>query len=103
MNDLSWKIYEVGSRVLANNQTPWEAKPCMPPGFEAVGIVFGWGKWVALVVAVSCLIAFFARLTTERQSGGAGSVGWLGKILIGIFGISGIFGIAGMFISSGGC
>ncbi|MDR1447956.1 MAG: hypothetical protein LBI63_03215 [Candidatus Ancillula sp.] len=72
----------------------------MPPGFQAVSQIFGWGKWVAFVVCIGCLIGFFAHLATERQNGGgSGSIGWLGKILLAIIGISATFGLVGAFIS----
>jgi hypothetical protein len=71
----------------------------MPPGFEKVATLMQWGKWVGLVVCILCLVGFFAHLASERQNGGgSGSMGWLGKILIGVIGISAVFSLVGFLV-----
>ena len=48
--------------------------PSAPPGVEkAVGVVFGYGKWIAYAVCGLAAIAAGARFAIEvRQHGGAG-------------------------------
>jgi hypothetical protein len=72
----------------------------MPPGFEQVAAVLGWARWGAMIVCVGALIGFFGHLAMERQSGGGnGSIGWLGKILIAVIGISAAVSLIGFFIN----
>lgn len=74
-------------------------KPAMPSGFDQVAQLLGWARWGALVVCIAALIGFFAHLAMERQNGGGqGSIGWLGKILIAIIGISAAITVVGLLI-----
>jgi hypothetical protein len=96
LSELAYKVAADATTVLAE---PWDQGPAAPPGFDKVAQFFAWGKWAALVVGIAALIGFFAHLTWERQNGGgSGSMGWLGKILIGVVGVSAVGAIAGFII-----
>lgn len=77
------------------------AKTTMPSGFEKVAQLLGWARWGALVVCIAALIGFFAHLAMERQNGGGqGSIGWLGKILVAIIGISAAITFVGLLVGN---
>lgn len=78
---------------------PDDVQTKMPPGFQQVADILGWARWGALVVCIGALIGFFGHLAMERQNGGGnGSIGWLGKILVAIIGISAALSLVGFFI-----
>jgi hypothetical protein len=103
MNIVTEKITMAASHLPIQGQIPGlnddDISPHIPVGFETVGIVIGWVRWGALVVCIVALIAFFGHLAMERQNGntGQGSMGWLGKILVAIIGITGSIAVMGVF------
>lgn len=58
-----------------------DPEPVAPPGFEAVGTILAWAKWVGLIAAVLALI-FVAVLFMHNSRRGEG--GELIKTFVGI-------------------
>merc|ERR1711981_1489825 len=59
--------------------------PVAPPGFEAVGTILGWAKWVGLIAAILALIAVAVMfMFNSRRGEGGEHVKTFVAILVGV-------------------
>lgn len=76
-----------------------DPEPVAPPGFEAVGTILGWAKWMGLIAAVLALIfvAVLFMFNSGRGEGG-GHIKTFVSILVGVMIIGAATALVG-FIS----
>jgi hypothetical protein len=73
--------------------------PAAPPGFEAVGTILGWAKWVGLIAAILSLIAVAVMfMFNSRRGEGGEHIKTFVSILIGVMIIGAATALVG-FIS----
>ena len=70
--------------------------PVQPPGTDGFTAIMGWGKWVALAVAILALFAAGAMMGINSRRGEGGEhVGRIAAILGGVVVISAAVAIVG--------
>lgn len=73
--------------------------PVAPPGFEAVGTILAWAKWVGLIAAILSLIAVAVMfMFNSRRGEGGEHVKTFVSILVGVMIIGAATALVG-FIS----
>jgi hypothetical protein len=76
-----------------------DPSPLAPPGFEAVGTILAWAKWVGLIAAILALIAVAVTfMFNSRRGEGGEHVKTFVGILVGVMIIGAATAIVG-FIS----
>jgi hypothetical protein len=76
-----------------------DPEPVAPPGFEAVGTILAWAKWVGLIAAILSLIAVAVMfMFNSRRGEGGEHIKTFVSILVGVMIIGAATALVG-FIS----